>query len=60
MNNSQILDAALKCGFAISSTHGISEGQDMPISDSATLIDFAREIIRLVSQEARQEPPEGL
>lgn len=56
MNNSQILDAALKCGFAISSTHGISEGQDMPISDSATLIDFAREIIRLTKSEQTRLP----
>jgi len=51
MNNSQILDAALKCGFAISSAHGIGEGQDMPMCDAATLIDFAREIIRLHEQE---------
>lgn len=51
MNNNQILDLALKCGFALSSTHGTGEGQNIPISDSATLIDFAREIIRQTKSE---------
>jgi hypothetical protein len=51
MNNSQILDAALKVGIIISNAHGTGEGQNQPVSDCATLIDFAREIIRLHSSE---------
>lgn len=49
-NNSQILETALKCGFAISTAHGIGKGQAMPISDSATLLAFAREVLRLAKQ----------
>lgn len=58
MNNSQILDAALRCGIIISTAHGTGEGQNQPISDCATMLAFAQEIIRLyLSEEISTDAP---
>jgi len=47
MDKTAILNTALSCGFVISNFHGTGEGMPQPTSDCATLIDFAREVIRL-------------
>lgn len=46
MTDEQIAYIALKCGFALSTSHGQESEKLMPISDRQTLIDFAREVIR--------------
>ncbi len=48
--------SALFHGFLLSTAYGQESGKRMPITDSATLLKFAREVIRL---SGVAQPPTG-
>ncbi len=47
LTDNEIVQSALFHGFSLSTTYGQEPGKLMPITDSGTLLKFAREIIRM-------------
>ncbi len=50
-NDEEIIALALESGFMLSTAHGQDANKLMPVSDTATLIKFARALLRPVNQE---------